>query len=43
MSFDPEEADRNDPLSWTRDEFEIPLKSESGGKGEDLRVDRSAE
>jgi len=33
MSFDPVEADRNDPLSWTRDEFELPLRAESGGKG----------
>jgi hypothetical protein len=34
MSFDPVEADKNDPLSWTRDEFELPLRAESGGKGE---------
>ena len=34
MSFDPVEADKNDPLNWTRDEFELPLRAESGGKGE---------
>ena len=37
MSFDPMEADKNDPLSWTRDEFELPLRAESGGQGEHWR------
>ena len=34
MAFDPVEADKNDPLNWTRDEFELPLRSESGGEGQ---------
>lgn len=37
MSFDPIEADKNDPLSWTKDEFELPLRAESGGQGEHWR------
>jgi hypothetical protein len=39
MPFDPIEADKNDPLSWTRDEFEFPLRAESGGQGEHCRRD----
>jgi hypothetical protein len=34
MTFNPVETDKNDPLRWTRDEFELPLRAESGGQGE---------
>lgn len=36
--LDPKEADRNDPLSWTRDEFEFPTRIDSGADGRDLPV-----
>ena len=32
-SIDPQALDAADPLKWARDEFEIPLKSDSGGDG----------
>lgn len=32
-SNDPHTLDAQDPLKWARDEFEIPLKSDSGGDG----------
>lgn len=31
--IDPQALDAADPLKWARDEFEIPLKSDSGGDG----------
>jgi hypothetical protein len=31
--IDPAQLDAQDPLKWTRDEFEIPLQSHSGGDG----------
>jgi hypothetical protein len=32
-AVDPHTLDAEDPLKWARDEFEIPLKSDSGGDG----------
>lgn len=32
-SIDLQALDAADPLKWARDEFEIPLKSDSGGDG----------
>jgi hypothetical protein len=32
-AIDPHTLDAEDPLKWARDEFEIPLKSDSGGDG----------
>lgn len=34
MSNDAAELDRRDPLAWTRDEFELPLRKDSGAEGE---------
>ncbi len=33
--MDPIAMDRADPLSWTRDEFELPVRAEMGGQGEE--------
>lgn len=32
-TIDPHTLDSEDSLKWARDEFEIPLKSDSGGDG----------
>lgn len=34
MTTDAAELDRRDPLAWTRDEFELPLRKDSGAEGE---------
>ncbi|KAJ9102951.1 hypothetical protein QFC19_004507 [Naganishia cerealis] len=34
-TLDPHRLDAEDPLKWARDEFEIPLRSDSGGEGQD--------
>lgn len=31
--IDAHQLDAQDPLAWARDEFEIPLQSDSGGQG----------